>query len=286
MLHVITTFFNYVNSETKIRLINKLRADSKSWQHSILYVVELSYNGQFVATEENNPNDLRMVYPSSLPPMFHKENLINIGIKRLLPADWEYCAWIDSDITVLTENWDLITAETLNVPFPFLVQPWSKFSDLGATGEVISIQKPFCMKTRTGHCGNLWAMNRKAYDQIGKLYDKAIVGSGDSIVSYALIGRNFSETHGEFMTESFQKDLKEYSEKFQDIDMGYCSSEIIHNYHGDKKHRSYFKRWEILKEYNPQTDVEYDCEGLLVPSTCMSAKLRKDLIEYFLSRKE
>ena len=49
-----------------------------------LYIVELAYNNQnFYCTDPNNKNHLQL--KTSSAPLWHKENMINIGVNKLLP---------------------------------------------------------------------------------------------------------------------------------------------------------------------------------------------------------
>jgi hypothetical protein len=51
------------------------------------YIVELAYEDQeFKITNSTNPNHLQLRTKYAL---WHKENLINIGISKLLPSDWK-----------------------------------------------------------------------------------------------------------------------------------------------------------------------------------------------------
>jgi len=61
-----------------------------------LYIVEMIYpNQKFLITQTNNKNHLQL---KTTIPIWHKENMINIGVKKLLPKNWKAFAWIDADV--------------------------------------------------------------------------------------------------------------------------------------------------------------------------------------------
>jgi hypothetical protein len=61
--------------------------------------------------------------------------------------------------------------------FPSFGFQYSKKSRYGGTG------------INMWHPGYAWACTRKAYERMGGLYDKAILGSGDNIMSLCLINK-------------------------------------------------------------------------------------------------
>jgi len=78
----------------------------------ILYIVELAYGNQkYYITDENNKNHLRI---QTDIPLWHKENMINIGVKKLFPNNWKAFAWIDSDIEFENNTWAIDTLKILN----------------------------------------------------------------------------------------------------------------------------------------------------------------------------
>lgn len=49
----------------------------------------------------------------SFDELWHKENLINIGIASP-PADWQYVAWIDADVSFSNPCWAVETVQQLH----------------------------------------------------------------------------------------------------------------------------------------------------------------------------
>jgi hypothetical protein len=79
----------------------------------ILYIVELAYGKQqFLVTEAKNKRHLQI--RTQTAPIWHKENMINIGVKKLLPKSWKAFAWIDADIEFESSSWALDTLKIMN----------------------------------------------------------------------------------------------------------------------------------------------------------------------------
>ena len=77
-----------------------------------LYVVELAYKNQkFLCTDSKNKNHLQL---RSEIPLWHKENMVNLGVRYLLPKSWKAFAWIDADVEFENPNWALDTLKILN----------------------------------------------------------------------------------------------------------------------------------------------------------------------------
>jgi len=106
----------------------------------ILYTVELALRDRhFEVTDYNNPRHIQLRSPEIL---WHKENLINIGISRL-PADAEYVAWIDGDVQFARPDWVQETLHQLQIYK--VVQMWSHSVDYGPEHQPIA------------QCGSLFA---------------------------------------------------------------------------------------------------------------------------------
>lgn len=315
VLHVVVVFFNYVNSERKVQLIKQLIRDSVKWESTKLYVVELVYsqrpkkvkilskeiNGyvynlysevQIEPTEiedvcdEVNPRMYQKLYTEF--PLFHKENLINYAIANMLPRDWKYVAWIDSDLTIHQNDW----AQTAISNFqqsegPRIIQIFEKSFDLGPNGERLAILPSFTAVNNgyNGHSGYGWACNRQAYEQINGLYDKLILGSFDTLLAKSLYNLSYLEDREQYFTPELIAELRDYQSKFKGITTGYIPVEVTHNYHGDKTKRQYFTRLLKLTSYKPGM-LAYNENGILEPTEDMHYYLRKKIIEYFEDREE
>jgi hypothetical protein len=260
----------------------------------ILYVVEMAYKEQkFIITDSNNSRHLQL---RTEHPLWHKENMINLGIKKLLPDNWKAMAWIDADIEFENHTWAIDTLKILNGSKD-VVQLFSHCVDMNKKKEAMQIFTSFGYQhvkkilNTSGpnfwHPGYAWACTRKAYEKMGGLYDKGILGAGDNVVAMCLIGKGEKGVYTKG-TDGYKQTITEYEKTVSNLRVGYVPGVIRHHYHGAKKNRRYMERWDILvkHKYNPYIHVaENDC-GILVPTPQCSQDFLIDIMNYFVVRNE
>jgi hypothetical protein len=100
-LHVITVISNPERSNARNQLYREFAHRTEA-AGARLYTVELALGQRpFAVTESDNARHFRFRSDAEL---WHKENLINLGLARL-PDDWKYVAWIDCDIAFNNPHW-------------------------------------------------------------------------------------------------------------------------------------------------------------------------------------
>ena len=297
ILHVIIVISNpclyarrYILAKQFIRrLINE--------KYIKLYIVELAYKNQsFHITNSHNKNHLQISTQTS--PLWHKENMINLGVSKLLPKDWKAFAWIDADIEFESSTWALDTLKILNGSKE-IVQLFSHALDMDKDENPMSVFTSFGYQfinnktyvsngtTNYWHPGFAWAMTRKTFDQLGGLYDKSILGSGDNNIALCLI-QNGIKSININASPGYKKSINDYQDKFNNLRLGYVPGIIKHYFHGHKKNRKYDQRWQILinNNYDPFKDIIYNNDGLLIPTYDCSIKMLNEIYNYFSERNE
>lgn len=247
-----------------------------------------------------------------------KENLINVGISRL-PADWQYVAWVDTDLLFVRPNW---VGETIHQLQHFqLVQMFSEVTDVGPRYATVTHHRGFmhCYSHRIprqnnmpGHApdghvarpgeygpgviwhpGYAWAARREAIDALGGLLEHAILGAGDNHMACALIGDPEASLHPG-LSEAYRRRVLEWAYRAEHHirrDVGYMSGLVVHYWHGKKADRQYWDRWRILTEnqFDPDLDLKHDWQGclqLVDRFDGRSIALRDGLRNYFRQRNE
>lgn len=260
-----------------------------------LYIVELAYGNQkFHITDKNNKRHLQL---RTETPIWHKENMVNLGVKYLLPKGWKSFAWIDADIEFENASWATDTLKVLN-GCKDIVQIFSHAVDMNRAEQAMSVFNsagfqyekglPFSSKSpNIWHPGYAWAITRKAYEKIGGLYERAILGSGDNIMMLSLLNNGL---HGinDVSTDNYKESILEFQKKMKRLRFGYIPGVIRHFFHGSKLNRRYHSRWLILLNhgYEPDTFVKNDEMGILVPTEIFPQGLKDDIMAYFEERKE
>ena len=278
--------------------IHRLLSDDSSTVQ--LYIVEMCYGDdqRFHITDSNNPHHLQLRTPV---PLWHKENMINLGVHHLLPKDWKCFAWIDADIEFDSPSWSFDTLKLLNGSFD-IVQLFSQAIDMdkhqnalrivSSFGFQVEKNRPFCSNGSSPnyfHPGYAYAITREAYEKMGGLYEYGIVGSGDSILAFSILGKVRSCIKDEIhTTKQYQQSLFDFQKKVKGMRLGYVPTLIRHHFHGSKKNRRYTDRWKILvhHRYDPFLHLEKDDMGILFPSLQCPPEMIQQIKDYFYQRND
>ena len=227
--------------------------------------------------------------------MWHKENMINIGVRKLLPENWKAMAWIDADIEFENKNWALDALKILN-GHKDIIQLWSCCKNMNADQIKYNVYKSFghefnagliYLKNSNWHPGYAWACTREAYEQMGGLFELGILGGGDTIMALSIINKSSYLQKIEMFIE-FKKTINAFENKVNTLRLGYVEGIIKHHYHGSFKNRQYTERWKILLNHNYDSliYITKNDKGLLVPTDIFPKKLLDDILTYFKQRNE
>jgi hypothetical protein len=260
-----------------------------------LYVVELVYKDQkFIITDKKNKKHLQI---RTETPLWHKENMINLGVKHLLPKDYKAFAWIDADIEFENTTWVADTLKLLNGAYD-IVQIFSHCVDMDKNETTMKVftsgayqyikhKQYFNKEHDYSHPGFAWAMTRNAYEKVGGLYEKAILGSGDNIMMFCLLNSGASAIN-ENSSEDYKNSILEFQKRAKKLRFGYVPGVIRHYFHGSKKNRKYNDRWKILLkyDYSPGSHITKNKQGILIPTKNCPLELLDEILEYFAERNE
>lgn len=305
-LHVITVISNPVRYARRYELFKEFERHMLGFD-IVFHVVELAFADRcFEVTTPCNPNHVQV---RAYDELWHKENLINIGLESL-PKEWRYVAWVDGDLEFTNSHWVEDTIAALQ--HYRVVQLWESAIDLGPNGEALNLTKGFVASYLQGiprhrihsgscggyyygggkgawHSGYAWAARRSAIDALGGIPDWAILGAGDHHLALALIGRATDSLppglHSNYVERLMA--LQERAERFIERDIGFVPGTICHQWHGKKADRRYGSRWRILvdHQYDPTRDIKYDWRGVLQLGRLKPA-MRDAIRAYFRSRHE
>lgn len=295
-LNVIVSISNPSSYLKRYKLFKEfIRRFDEEEENVNIYVVELIYNGQeFVVTDSNNKNHLQLKTDT---PLWHKENMINLGVKYLLPKDYKAFAWIDTDIEFENNYWALDTLKILNGTkdvvqlFSHCVDMNNDYTNLNlfnGFGYSFNKKKKYSNKNSDyWHPGYAWAITRKAYEKIGGIYEVGVLGSGDNIMALSFINKTEYNINQKYNVD-YKNSIIEYQKKAKYLRLGYTPGVIRHHYHGSKKNRKYMERCQLLIKHNfsPKEHLTYDEKGIMIPSEKFNNEFKEDIMKYFRERKE
>ncbi len=300
-LHVIGVVFNPVRYHSRYRIFREWETFMKGAANVKLHIVEIAFGDRHLeVTTKDDCSETSNLCLRTSHELWHKENMINLAVRHLLPLDWKYLAWIDTDVFFSNPNWAIETIHQLQ-HYP-LIQPWSECMDLGAYGNALSMFRSFSMlaqrgvKQQTnpadpypyGHSGFAWACTRLFWENVGGLMDFAILGSADHHMAWASIGGVQNSVHKK-MNPNFGRLCQDWQERSLRLTHGHLSyvpGRIEHRFHGPKARRYYRDRWQIFIKHNfdPIRDLQRDEQGLYYIAG--KPGLQEDIRQYMRARHE
>ena len=108
-LYVLTCISNPNEYVSRGHLYQQFKQYIEKEPNAVLYTAEMVYGDQqYSVTEENNPQHLQLKGESVI---WSKENMLNL-LRKTLPEDAKYIAWIDADVVFSRNDWVEATIES------------------------------------------------------------------------------------------------------------------------------------------------------------------------------
>lgn len=269
------------------------RLESQS-PHVAVYLLELVPQlAGFSITKANCAAHLQLRLKQGALPFWYKENLLNIGVERLLPSDWKAVAWVDSDVQFDDPLWALHALKLLN-GVKDSVQLFSHAIFLDEKGHTGRTFTGYAYNFVHGlqyegygndlwHPGFGWAYSRQTYEQMGGFYEREISGLGDGIMAHSLRGGFDWSTYGMgFSSDGHHREILAFNQSCRNLKMGYVPGVLRHYFHGTFASRRYDERRRIfnMHKFDPQRHLERDIEtGLLKASSDFPSDLFRTIQE-------
>lgn len=297
--HVVCMVSNPVRYKSRYELYRKFAEKMKA-AGVTLWTCELQLGHRpFRVTDVCNPRHIQLRHHDEL---WHKENALNIAISRL-PYDWRYVAWIDADIEFVSPGW---VDECINQLQVYqVVQMFETAIDLGPTGQALATHQSFMSQYIKNHAyhpegeyhewhpGFAWACRREAFDAMGGLLGRVILGAGDRHMALAFIGKAdcsfHPHTNGSY--KHYIMNFQHRCERSLRRDVGFMPGTVLHQWHGKKKDRRYWDRWQILvkNKFEPYHDLKPNSYGVYQlhdDGSHRFRRLRDEIRHYFRQRSE
>lgn len=255
--------------------------------------VELSFDGSY-----DIPESFDVIRLRSNSVMWQKERLINHGVS-LLPSSCEYYAWLDCDVLFEMDDWvdqtiykldsnDIIQLFKRVYYMPKDCESFDGRYDTMVQGVIWQnkTHKNWLERRRTkclpfSSPGFAWAARRDF-----TLYDKNVVGSGDTFIVDCLL--DSWEIHGfaKKFTPKMREHMMNWRYQLPKLKYDYIPQSIYHLYHGSLKNRGYMDRHDILidNNFDPTTDIRY--ENNVLEWNTDKSDLHNRIKRYFYDRRE
>lgn len=289
-----------------------------------LYFGELAYGDRPFEVTGHDENDVQL---RTAHEMFHKENILNQVIAQF-PPGWKYGAWIDADFHFTRHDWGLEAIHQLqHYDFVQLFSSYADLSgETYGTGHIPMRVNPsfafnyiqsgyalppgysnggwrtpggsvddeyyglgFGGRRGVGATGGAWAFRRSAFDAVGGLLDKCILGHGDWFMTFGLVGEEAPDMHIDGYTDDYRNTILAWQRNAARLkkNIGYIDCFATHSFHGSKMRRGYASRDKVLvaHKFAPSTDLRPDWQGIYQLSGDKPG-LRDAIRAYFISRNE
>jgi hypothetical protein len=295
-LAVVCCYYNPCGYNKKYNNFLKFYA-SLFTQVSRIQVVELVYGN----SKSSLPKEVKPLVVQANGTLWHKENLLNLGIDILLAEGYEYIAWLDADVLFANSSWAFDASMMLNSHnLCQLFSSSESFSDdkkplykSGCvkywieSGNVLPVNESYSM-------GYGWAARSEVLYECG-LYENAIMGGGDSLTWLA----SFSKLHSihkimehhpitKLNCVNYYQNFISWADRWGDLVLGnvsYIAQPVISLSHGSLNNRRYAERYKALEELNfsPSLDLYHNDYGVLQSN---NKDLYKKVFAYLKSRNE
>jgi hypothetical protein len=320
---VVTCFFNPCGYRSRMENYRRFR-DGLATSGLPVLTVELAVGDDPFLLGAEAGEVLRLRSPE---PMWQKERLLNLGIRRLLAEGFQKIVWLDADVVFEDPgHWPWHVAAELERSAAcqtfgqvLVEQDGGRTLLPGVaavryhreTGSALfqdrrgpSLSRPFGYPL--GYSGFGWAARAEVLQQV-ELYDRAIVGGGDKLIYAA--GLDLGDGWRDRVTKlidsamgpcpdcghvnrspAYVADYLAWAERWHRAvggRIGWIDHTVRSLYHGDRRHRQYMLRRDILlrHELDPATDLAEGPEGCWRWAS-NKPDLHLEVQNYFFERRE
>lgn len=242
----------------------------------------------------NHRPPLTLQYPNwrqiSVSPktqvLWHKEALLNLA-EKLVPAEFDALAWIDTDVWFSNPNWVQDAEkklETHDVVQLFSEARWtSEMGDIEMSRPSVALV-PLTSEWKS-HPGFAWAMRRDFWKKIGGLFPFALSGGGDGVAALAFQNKKlwpFLYTHLGADPSLYNK----WAKSAKDARVSCIEGDCYHEWHGSREDRKYVDRAQVVSRITIGRDVVLAPNGLPTWTAEANPALIRAVADYFIQRNE
>lgn len=246
----------------------------------------------------SHPHDAQIAYwDAECPYLWHKERLINLAVRRL-PAEYTHVVWSDSDIIVGHEWADAVSDAfaTAKVVQCFRVARYRSPAEVWSMSRVSALALG-----ERGAMGLIWGADRSLFGPEGPgLFDRAVVGGGDSIlgravhVRYATPSVPWLANHRSTLARRWSEELLAEQDSWVARTAAWLGGDGVSSIaadievleHGPRVQRQYNERHQLLAAMRPGDHLIDDPARVLRWSDQGLSAIEPGVRAYFHSRQE
>jgi len=281
-LAIICTHFNPAGFHTPRRNLMRFIRQAEMWETPV-FIGELAYDATpYFLPSMDNVFHFRT---DSTNAFWHKENLLNLIVERL-PNKFTAVAWIDPDIAFLNAEWPSHAVQALENRV--CVQLFTEALWTNEDG-VCYRNMPGCVAAKrlqigVTHPGFAWAAKRSLWNDIGGLYELAVLGGADALFAAACLGEQIPE----WLNYGHSKQWMHAARDWANQNGGPCSIEgrVVHEWHGNQANRRYLSRHRLIESADIPALFVSRPDGLLEFTSHSPVELRQGFRQYFRDRYE
>ena len=306
-LWAICSYFNPQQYKTRCSNFSLFSKRLRS-QGVRLVVAEAAISNHAFQVKDTDANHVLRIRTDSA--LWHKERLLNLAYKSL-PNSCDKIVWLDGDVCFRDNAWAERLSEALETyavvqPYttvihtakgwkPEKVEAWEHISascerGISSAGALKGLGFPLEKNKFAGHPGFAVAARREVLNECGGLYERMILGGGDSLFLGGCVGLSMSDNpyiaqHSDVIKKHADRWCEKVCEHV-DGSIGCLEETIAHLWHGNRNKRYYAERSHLLTSYDPERDVVDTENHCLEWSAEAPKKLRQYVTEYFSMRNE
>ena len=257
-------------------------------ENVVAHTVELVYgDAPFELTSPTDPRHLQLRWPAGEPPVWSKENLLNLGVQRLLPRDWTIAASVDAELSFDDPHWARAAARALSRGALDLLQPFTHvLRDGRRRASILAMASgaaPYNFSSRQPAMAFAWS--RRWFDAAGGFFENLHGGSAAAltVVDDAAVACGVC-AHA---TPALCAALLAYGARGRaarpPLRFGALPGTITHAPHGSYCRRGHFDA--ALARIEPE-HFAHTRDGLFAPSPAMPPEVRARLFSFFADRRE
>lgn len=237
--------------------------------------------------------------------MWQKERLINHA-ESLLPASCKYFGWLDCDVLFTQDDWAgqavsrLQKADVIQLYKKVIYLPRGHTSFVGEKLMTVQgviwqkmIHRNWLARRRSRELafsapGFAWACRRDTFAPLGGIYDRNIVGSGDTFIVDCLLDSWDIHGFAKKFTPAMKVHMGSWRDRFQALGLkyDYIPVDIWHLWHGSLKNRKYMDRHDVILRYDFDPMADIMLSGNVYEWASDKPGLHADIRQYFFDRLE